>query len=121
MGYSRDSTHYPPEMRDAVRKVFDTSEDVVFDCTQKARAASIRGQFYAYFRALREDAYRTGLDNASEIKELYRLSSQIVVIRDGTKVILRLKSRTAEMQSLRNALGGEEEAEESFAKLQEKL
>ncbi len=106
MGYSRDYNHYPPEMRDAISKVFNTGEPLVFTCPTAARAQSVRGQFYAYFRALREAAYKEGLSSEDKraIMELYRLSGQITVKADGTSLIVELKSSTVEMQSLREVL-----------------
>lgn len=106
MGYSRDYTFYPPEMRDAVEKVFDLQKDIHFDAPTSQRAASIRGQFYAYFRALRRAADSTNLskDELLKVRSILEKASQLSVYADGPRVILTLKSNTPEMNELRRVL-----------------
>jgi hypothetical protein len=100
MGYSRDYLHYPPEIGEAVEKVCSGGGPIVFRCGSSARAASIRGQFYAYFRALREAAYKEGIPDRDRVVELHRLAGQVAVRTYDVNVVLAMKDLALEMQDL---------------------
>jgi len=106
MGYSRDYTFYPPEMKEAIVRVFEEERDIEFEAPTESRAVAIRGQFYAYFRALRRAEMQLH-QNSPEYQEVYDLArkgSQLSVYVEGKKVILTLKSNTPEMNELRRVL-----------------
>jgi hypothetical protein len=97
MAYSRDPRHYPDELRAAVVAAAERDEDIRFACGSPSRAATVRAQFYAYFRALRhaDDPF-------------YAATTQITIVREGNEVIVRLKSNTEEMRALRATIETEE-------------
>lgn len=124
MSYSKEYTSYPPEVRDAIMKVFDSGQEVQFDVGSPARARSVRGQFYGYKRALDSAVYRKELTQLERnvVMELAKAAGQVTIFTEGTKVIIRLKSMTREMQSLRSVLDEEDDpAGRSLEKLKEKL
>jgi len=105
MGYSTDYRFYPPEMGEAVEKAFSMQTDLHFEAPSAQRAAAIRGQFYAYFRALRRAVDRNLPQTEHEtVRRLLDKASQLSVYAEGSKVILTLKSNTPEMVELRRTL-----------------
>ena len=71
MGYSRNYLNYPVEMGQAVQRAFETEKELTFPTESESRAKSIRGQFYAYFRALREAAFKPDIPEREKILDLY--------------------------------------------------
>ena len=109
MPFSIDPMSYPPEIRQACQKVYDTGDPLTFECGEHRRAKSVKAQFYAYIRALRANAFSGKHPDRETIKDLYRVAQQITIAvtpndSHGTQVTLTLKSSGKEMAELRRVL-----------------
>lgn len=107
MGYSRNYLNYPEEMGQAVRRAFEREAELTFPTESEQRAKSIRGQFYAYFRALREAAFKQDIPDRENILDLYNMCCSVVVKTEGNSVIVSPKISVAELRTLREVLRAE--------------
>ena len=108
MSYQKDYTAYPPEIREAIERVFDTGKKVMFECPSPSRARSVRGQFYAFIRALQHATAHKRMDEfeTKAVDDLLRMGGQITIGTEGSFVVVWLKSARDEMTALRAALEG---------------